>query len=228
VSVTGCTGSATVCTGSLTLCSVSVTGCTGSATVCTEPVTLCSVSVTGCTESVAGSVAIVPSARPPGATSMLWVVLVAPSVVDEAVPSTDPRVSAGEVDPESVAVASLDAETGSSVVDVVGSVTVASPGEAEASTGAEAASSAEGVASVEGVASAEDEGVASAEGASSVLVFDGAGSVTTAVVGSVEEVVVSVAACEVSCVVVLAASTVVSVLTVVATGSMSTVGSLKV
>jgi hypothetical protein len=169
-------------------------------------------------------------------------VLVAPSVVDEAVPSTDPRVSAGEVDPESATVGSLDAETGSSVVDVVGSVTVASPEEAEASTGAEAGSSAEGVASVEGVASAEDEGVASVEGVasaedegvasgedvSSVLVFDGAGSVTTAVVGSVEEVVVSVAASEVSCVVLLAASTVVSVLTVVATGSMSTVGSLKV
>jgi hypothetical protein len=151
---------------------------------------------------------------------MLWVVLVAPSVVDEAVPSTDPRVSAGEVDPESATVGSLDAETGSSVVVVVGAVTVASPDEAEASTGAEAASSAEGVAPVEGVASAED--------ASSALVFDGAGSVTTAVVGSVEEVVVSVAASEVSCVVVLAASTVVCALTVVATGSMSTVGSLKV
>jgi hypothetical protein len=145
---------------------------------------------------------------------MLWVVLVAPSVADAAVPSTDPTVSAGEVDPESATAVSLDAETGSVAVDVVGWVTVASPEEAEASTGEGAASPEEGVASVEGVASA--------------LVFDGAGSVTTAVVGSVAELVVSVAASDVSCVVVLAASTVVSALTGVATGSMSTVGSLKV
>jgi hypothetical protein len=136
------------------------------------------------------------------------------------VPSTDPMVSAGEVDPESATEVSLDAETGSPAVDVVGSVTVASPDEAEASTGVEAASPEEGVASVEGVASAED--------VSSVVVFDGADSATTAVLGSVDEVVVSVAASEVSCVVVLAASTVVSALTGVATGSMSTVGSLKV
>jgi hypothetical protein len=150
---------------------------------------------------------------------MLWVVFVVPSVVDAAVPSTDPRLSAGEVDPESATAVSLDAETGSVAVDVVGSVTVASPDEAGASTG-EGASSKEGVGSVEGAASVE--------GVASVVVFDGAGSVTTAVVGSVDELVVSVAAAEVSCVVVLAASTVVSVLTGVATGSMSTVGSLKV
>jgi hypothetical protein len=144
-------------------------------------------------------------------------------------------VSAGDVDPESATAVSLDAETGSpavdvvgsavdvvgsavdvvgsavdvvgSAVDVVGSVTVASPDEAEASTGAEAASSEEGVASV---------------------LVDEAGSVATAVAGSVEEVAVSVAASEVSCVVVLAASTIGSALAGAATGSISTVGSLKV
>jgi hypothetical protein len=179
---------------------------------------------------------------------MLWVVLVAPSTVDAAEPSTDPRVSAGDVEPESATAVSLDADAGSPAVDVFGSVTVASPDEAAASAGAEAPPSEEGAAeappseegaaeappSEEGAAEAppSEEGVAEAasseEGVASVFVFDEAGSVATAVVGSVEEEVVSVTVSEVSCVVLLAASTVVSAFTGVATGSMSTVGSLKV
>ena len=159
---------------------------------------------------------------------MLWVVLVAPSTVDAAEPSTDPRVSAGDVEPESATAVSLDADAGSPAVDVFGSVTVASPDEAAASAGAEAPPSEEGAAeappSEEGVA----EAASSEEGVASVFVFDEAGSVATAVVGSVEEEVVSVTVSEVSCVVLLAASTVVSAFTGVATGSMSTVGSLKV
>jgi hypothetical protein len=178
---------------------------------------------------------------------MLSVVLVAPSIVDTAVPSTNPRVSAGDVDPEPATAVSLGAETtslevsvaseeasstepgaGSPAVDVIGSVTVASPDDAEACAGEE-------------VASAE-------EGAASVLVFDEAGSVATAVaseavlagwsttgaasvadvVGSVGEAVVAVATSEVSCVAVLAVSTVVSTLAGASTGSMSSVGSLKV
>jgi len=133
---------------------------------------------------------------------------------------------------------SLDADAGSPAVDVFGSVTVASPDEAAASAGAEAPPSEEGAAeappSEEGAAEAppSEEGVAEAasseEGVASVFVFDEAGSVATAVVGSVEEEVVSVTVSEVSCVVLLAASTVVSAFTGVATGSMSTVGSLKV
>ena len=137
-------------------------------------------------------------------------------------------MSAGDVEPESATAVSLDADAGSPAVDVFGSVTVASPDEAAASAGAEAPPSEEGVAeappSEEGVA----EATSSEEGVASVLVFVEAGSVATAVAGSVEEVVVSVTASEVSCVVVLAAWTVVSAFTGVATGSMSTVGSLKV
>jgi hypothetical protein len=142
------------------------------------------------------------------------------------VPSTDPRLPAGDVDPEPSTTLSLPG-AGSLAVEVVGSVTVASPDDPEASAGA--------AVSVE-------------EGVASVLVFDEAGSVATAVgseavvwgwsvlgaasvtdvVGSVEELVVALAVSEVCCVVVLAASTVVSVLAGAATGSISTVGSLKV
>jgi hypothetical protein len=226
VSVTGCTGAATACTGSVTVSSVSVTGCTGSVIVCTGSLTLCSVSVTGCTESVAGSVASVPSVRPPVVASMLWVVLEAASVVDAAVPSTDPRLSAGDVDPEPSTTLSLPG-AGSLAVDVVGSVAVASPDDAEASAGA-AASFEEGVASV--LVIDEAGSVATAVGSEAVVSgwsTLGAASVAD-VVGSVVELAVVLAVSEVSCVVVLAASTVVSVLTGAAAGSISTVGSLKV
>jgi hypothetical protein len=178
---------------------------------------------------------------------VLWVVLVAPSVVDEAVLSTDPRVSAGDVDPESATAVSLDDETTSPedfvtvegspptpAVDVVGSVAVPSPDVVEASAGAESSAGAEAESFVEGVASVlvSDEAGSVATAVASEVVLAGWSTVGAAsvvdVVGSVEEVAVSVAASVVCCVVAVAASTVVSVLAGAAAGSMSTVGSLKV